>query len=125
MTTDPTALTVYPKPRGATGVAPATRRETKAVTDDLDTAEHAEPITDTTPAVMTVEDLAAYLQVSPKSVYKLTTAGDLPAARVAGQWRFFKPVIDRWLKVLSLKDYAGPPLGDFTDDEGAADHGEL
>jgi len=92
------------------------------VTDDLDTAEHAEPITDTTPAVMTVEDLAAYLQVSPKSVYKLATAGDLPAARVAGQWRFFKPVIDRWLKVLSLKDYAGPPLGDFTDDEGAADH---
>lgn len=87
------------------------------MTADTDAA-HGEPITDPTPTVMTVEDLAAYLQISPKSVYKLATAGELPAVKVAGQWRFYRPVIDRWLKVLSLKEYTGPALGDLADEGG-------
>ena len=67
-------------------------------------------MTDPTPVVMTVEDLAVFLQVGPKSLYKLAAAGEIPAVRVAGQWRFHRPTIEAWLKTLSLQNYIGPQL---------------
>jgi excisionase family DNA binding protein len=68
-----------------------------------------------TPNVMTVDDLADYLQVSRKSIYVMAQAAEVPAVKVAGQWRFFKPAVDRWLWVLSQQDYKGPALttGEF------------
>ena len=71
----------------------------------------------TDPAVMTVDDLAAYLQVGPKSLYKLAQAGEIPAVKVAGQWRFYRPTVDAWLKTLSLQNYAGPELLPDDDDQ--------
>jgi excisionase family DNA binding protein len=65
----------------------------------------------TTSTVMTVDDLSAYLQVSKKVVYALAKSGDVPVTKVAGEWRFFKPLIDRWLMVKSLRGYDGPDLG--------------
>ena len=66
--------------------------------------------TDPTPVVMTAEDLAAFLQVGAKSLYKLAQAGEIPAVKVAGQWRFHRPTIEAWLKALSLQNYTGPEL---------------
>lgn len=63
-----------------------------------------------TPEVMTVDNLATYLQISPKAVYRMAGAGELPAAKIGDQWRFRKSLIDRWLKALSLKNYTGPKL---------------
>lgn len=60
------------------------------------------------PEVMTVDDLAAYLQVSKRSVYNMASAGEVPAVKIAGQWRFFKPTVDRWLEEqskLTLEDH--------------------
>ena len=71
----------------------------------------------TDPAVMTVDDLAAYLQVGPKSLYKLAQAGEIPAVKVAGQWRFYRPTVDAWLKTLSLQNYTGPELLPDDDDQ--------
>ena len=51
--------------------------------------------------VMTIDQVADYLQVSTRSVYALAGEGDIPAAKVAGQWRFLKTAIDRWLDDLS------------------------
>lgn len=73
----------------------------------------------TTHVVMTVDDLAAYLQVGPKSLYKLAAAGKIPAVKVAGQWRFYRPTIDAWLKTLSLHNYTGPEL--LPDDDQVAE----
>lgn len=53
------------------------------------------------PPVMTVEQVAAYLQVGDRSVYKMAQDGEIPAVKLAGQWRFYKPEIDRWLARLS------------------------
>lgn len=50
-----------------------------------------------TPPVMTVDQVAAYLQVSERSIYNMAAAGEIPAAKVAGQWRFLKGEVDRWL----------------------------
>ena len=51
--------------------------------------------------VMTIDQVAKYLQVSSRSVYALAGEGDIPAVKVAGQWRFLKASIDAWLDNLS------------------------
>lgn len=47
--------------------------------------------------VMTIDELAEYLQVSKSTLYKLAQAGRLPAQKVGKHWRFRKEAIDRWL----------------------------
>lgn len=49
------------------------------------------------PAVMTIDDLAAYLQVSKSSLYKLAQEGKVPGQKVGKHWRFHKTAIDAWL----------------------------
>jgi excisionase family DNA binding protein len=38
--------------------------------------------------VLTVEQLAEYLQVDKYTIYRLAKKGKIPATKVAGQWRF-------------------------------------
>lgn len=49
------------------------------------------------PEVMTITDLAEYLQVSKSSLYKLAQSGRVPGQKVGKHWRFHKEVINRWL----------------------------
>ena len=85
-----------------------------------------EQITDQTvasfPPVMTVDQVAAYLQVSKRTVYNMAAAGELPAAKVGDQWRFYRPEVDRWLMVLSRANVGDPTPVELV--EGAA-HGDL
>ena len=75
------------------------------------------------PPVMTVDQVAAYLQVSKRTVYNMAAAGELPAAKVGDQWRFYRPEVDRWLMVLSRQNVGDPtPVEPVV--EGAA-HGDL
>lgn len=55
------------------------------------------------PEVMTISDLAEYLQVSKSSLYKLVQGGKVPGQKVGKHWRFSRIVIDRWLQGDSLK----------------------
>ncbi|QKK08600.1 MAG: helix-turn-helix domain-containing protein [Planctomycetota bacterium] len=50
------------------------------------------------PEVMTIDDLAGYLQVSKSSLYKLAQEGRVPGQKVGRHWRFRKDAIDRWLE---------------------------
>ncbi len=47
--------------------------------------------------LMTVAEVARYLRVTEKTVYRLLKKGDIPAAKVGRSWRFDKAVIDKWL----------------------------
>jgi len=47
--------------------------------------------------VMTLGEVASYLRVSEKTVLRMIRDGRVPCARVAGQWRFLRTVIDDWL----------------------------
>jgi excisionase family DNA binding protein len=47
--------------------------------------------------LMTLEDVAEYLQVSKKTVYRLIENDKIPVFRVAHQWRFRKELLDKWL----------------------------
>ncbi|HVA56802.1 MAG TPA: helix-turn-helix domain-containing protein [Gemmatimonadaceae bacterium] len=48
---------------------------------------------------MSPKQLAEYLQLSQRTVYRLLERGDLPAVKVGGQWRFRKATLDEWLDV--------------------------
>lgn len=50
------------------------------------------------PQVMTIDDLAAYLQVAKSTLYKLAQEGKVPGQKVGKHWRFSKDAIDRWLE---------------------------
>lgn len=49
------------------------------------------------PEVMTIDELAGYLQVSKSSLYKLSQVGRVPGQKVGRHWRFHKAAIDAWL----------------------------
>jgi excisionase family DNA binding protein len=46
---------------------------------------------------MTVEQVASFLNVSPKTVRRLVAKRELPCLRVGGQLRFSAGELQRWL----------------------------
>lgn len=49
-------------------------------------------------SAMTVREVASYLNVDEKTIYRLAKRGDLPGFKVAGTWRFKKRDIDEWIE---------------------------
>ena len=49
------------------------------------------------PDLLTVQQLADYLQLSKRTIYRLVDRDQIPAVRVGGQWRFPKSAVDYWL----------------------------
>jgi len=49
-------------------------------------------------SAMTVREVAGYLNVDEKTVYRLAQRGELPGFKVAGTWRFKKRDIDDWIE---------------------------
>ncbi len=47
---------------------------------------------------MTVREVAVYLNVNQKTVYRLAQKGEIPGFKVAGTWRFRREDIDRWIE---------------------------
>jgi len=47
--------------------------------------------------IMTVEQVADYLQISKKSVYQLVREGKLPACKVLNKWRFNRHTVKQWI----------------------------
>ncbi len=46
---------------------------------------------------MTVRDVAGFLAVDEKTIYRLAQQGKLPGFKVAGTWRFQLQDIQRWI----------------------------
>jgi excisionase family DNA binding protein len=53
--------------------------------------------------LMTVEEVADYLRVTEKTIYRLLERGRIPATKVGRQWRFNTASIDKWLQENSAK----------------------
>lgn len=47
--------------------------------------------------VMTADEVAAYLHLNIRTVYRLARTGKIPARRVGGQWRFHRNAITEFL----------------------------
>src|SRR2546425_12543072 len=54
--------------------------------------------------LMTVKELAAYLNLNERTVLKLAAEGPLPAVKVGNQWRFREGKIDALLPDHKLRD---------------------
>jgi excisionase family DNA binding protein len=47
--------------------------------------------------VFALDELAAYLKVGKRTLYRLAAQGEIPAFKVGGTWRFRQSEIDRWI----------------------------
>ena len=47
--------------------------------------------------IMTLSEVAAYLQLAERTVLRMAQRGEIPAAKVASQWRFLRPLVREWL----------------------------
>ena len=48
--------------------------------------------------ILTVKDVAEYLKVNERTVYRMATDKKIPAFKVGGSWRFKESEIDQWIK---------------------------
>ena len=54
--------------------------------------------------IMTIEELAVYLQLHPLTVRSLARAGELPTFKVGRQWRVKRDMLDDWLEEKSMQN---------------------
>ena len=47
--------------------------------------------------VMTVREVAEYLKVKERTIYRLVAKGGIPAFKVGGSWRFRRAEIEEWI----------------------------
>jgi excisionase family DNA binding protein len=53
-------------------------------------------------SILTIPEIAKYLKVTERTIYKLAAARKIPAFKVGGSWRFSKAEIDHWIKKQSM-----------------------
>jgi len=58
-------------------------------------------------SVMTVKDVADYLRVNQRTVYRLAADGKLPGFKVGATWRFKRADIDSWICAQSNQPRGG------------------
>lgn len=47
--------------------------------------------------ILTIEEVAAYLKVGRRTVYRLAANGQIPAFKLGGVWRFRRAELERWI----------------------------
>lgn len=47
------------------------------------------------PDVMTINEVAEFLQIRPRTAYRLVGEGKIPGVKIGGQWRFKKEIIEK------------------------------
>lgn len=52
--------------------------------------------------ILTITEVAAYLKVAERTLYRLVAAKKVPAFKVGGTWRFSRADIDSWIKQQSM-----------------------
>jgi len=60
--------------------------------------------------IMTLGEVAKYLHLAERTVLRMAQRGEIPAAKVASQWRFVRPLVREWL-VAQMQALPGLPLG--------------
>jgi excisionase family DNA binding protein len=63
---------------------------------------------------LTVRQVADYLNVDIKVIYRLVNGGALPGFKVAGTWRFKRDDIDSWIEAQKQRAVSEHTLSDTT-----------
>ncbi|MBS1994693.1 MAG: helix-turn-helix domain-containing protein [Cyanobacteria bacterium SZAS LIN-2] len=48
--------------------------------------------------ILTIREVAGFLKVTERTIYRLAAAKKIPAFKVGGTWRFSRMDIDDWIK---------------------------
>ena len=48
--------------------------------------------------ILMIKDVAEYLKVTERTIYRLAAAKKIPAFKVGGSWRFSRSDIDAWIR---------------------------
>ncbi len=54
--------------------------------------------------LLTIDDVATYMQVSRFTVYRLAKEHPIPATKIGRQWRFQKEEIEQWMREQSRRE---------------------
>lgn len=57
--------------------------------------------------ILTVKQVADYLKVTERTIYRLAAGKKIPAFKVGGTWRFSRADIDAWIKQQSMDGLDG------------------
>lgn len=49
-------------------------------------------------AILTLKQVAEFLKVTERTIYRLAAARKIPAFKVGGTWRFSKAEINQWIQ---------------------------
>jgi excisionase family DNA binding protein len=52
--------------------------------------------------ILTITEVADYLKVTERTIYRLAGAKKIPAFKVGGMWRFSRADIEAWIKQQSI-----------------------
>lgn len=47
--------------------------------------------------IMTIKEVANYLKMNEKTIYKLAKERKIPAFKIGGNWRFKREAINKWI----------------------------
>ena len=56
------------------------------------------PAANTEGEILTLKEVAEYLKVTERTIYRLAGAKKIPAFKVGGTWRFSRGDIDEWIR---------------------------
>ncbi len=48
--------------------------------------------------VLTLAEVAGYLRLSKKTIYKMARRGELPAFKAGNHWRLKRPELEEWIR---------------------------
>jgi len=57
--------------------------------------------------ILTIEEVAAYLRLTPQTIYRWAQEKRIPAVKLGKEWRFRRSIIDQWLDAQILADESG------------------
>jgi excisionase family DNA binding protein len=55
------------------------------------------PLSESGNEILTLEEVAAYLRLTPQTIYKWAQERRIPAVKLGKEWRFRRSILDRWL----------------------------
>lgn len=63
-----------------------------------------------TEEIFTLREVADYLKVTDRTIYRLLSEKQIPAFKVGGAWRFRRAELDTWIKQRTVADAYEEPV---------------
>ena len=81
----------------------------KSIKDMILDKDSKKNISDAIGKLMTPEEIASLLSISPRTVYDYAQKGKIPAIKLLGQWRFKESDIVSWIDNMQNQTFSSSP----------------